>query len=68
MLNVNVILSYFCQTGEQQGVWNLAPFTTKDFHIRGLADRVKDLNTLVHLYPNKAKDTVFAKYYTSAAG
>ncbi|NP_001298188.1 signal transducer and activator of transcription 5B-like [Biomphalaria glabrata] len=52
-------------TGERQEVWNLAPFTSKDFHIRGLADRIKDLNSLVYLYPNKPKDSVFSKYYTS---
>ncbi|KAH9498194.1 Signal transducer and activator of transcription 5B [Bulinus truncatus] len=52
-------------TGERQEVWNLAPFTSKDFHIRGLADRIKDLNSLVYLFPNKPKDSVFSKYYTS---
>lgn len=55
-------------TGERSEVWNLAPFTTKDFHIRGLADRVKDLNSLVTLFPNKPKDSVFSKYYTTTAG
>ncbi|CAG5134283.1 unnamed protein product, partial [Candidula unifasciata] len=54
-------------TGERKEVWNLAPFTAKDFHIRGLADRIKDLTSLVTLYPNKHKDQVFSKYYTSAA-
>ncbi|RUS70066.1 hypothetical protein EGW08_022172 [Elysia chlorotica] len=51
-------------TGETE-VWNLAPFTAKDFQIRGIADRIKDLNSLVYLYPGKAKDSVFSKYYTS---
>ncbi|BFZ06348.1 hypothetical protein BsWGS_09387 [Bradybaena similaris] len=54
-------------TGERKEVWNLAPFTSKDFHIRGLADRIKDLSSLVTLYPNKPKDQVFSKYYTSTA-
>ncbi|XP_059170023.1 signal transducer and activator of transcription 5B-like isoform X2 [Physella acuta] len=54
-------------TGERSEVWNLAPFTTKDFNIRGLADRVKDLNSLVTLFPNKPKDSVFSKYYTTTA-
>lgn len=53
-------------TGENE-VWNLAPFTSKDFQIRGLADRIKDLNSLVYLFPGKAKDSVFSKYYTSTA-
>jgi signal transducer and activator of transcription 5B len=54
-------------TGERKEVWNLAPFTSKDFHIRGLADRIRDLTSLVILYPNKPKDQVFSKYYTSTA-
>ncbi|XP_055901396.1 signal transducer and activator of transcription 5A-like isoform X1 [Biomphalaria glabrata] len=51
-------------TGLKQEVLNLAPFTSKDFHIRGLADRLKDLDNLVYLYPNKPKDDVFSKNYT----
>uniref|UniRef100_A0A0B7B603 Signal transducer and activator of transcription n=2 Tax=Arion vulgaris TaxID=1028688 RepID=A0A0B7B603_9EUPU len=53
--------------GERKEVWNLAPFTSKDFNIRGLADRIRDLNSLVTLFPNKLKDQVFSKYYTSTA-
>ncbi|CAL1526056.1 unnamed protein product [Lymnaea stagnalis] len=53
-------------TGERAEVWNLAPFTSKDFVIRGLADRIKDLNNLLYLYPNKPKDSVFSKYCTCA--
>ncbi|CAG5126270.1 unnamed protein product [Candidula unifasciata] len=52
-------------TGEKD-VLNLAPFTAKDFNIRGLADRIRDLNSLVSLYPNRGKDLVFSKYYTPA--
>ncbi|BFZ22447.1 hypothetical protein BsWGS_25485 [Bradybaena similaris] len=48
----------------EKGVLNLAPFTSKDFNIRGLADRIKDLSSLVCLYPNKDKNLVFSKYYT----
>ena len=54
-------------SGENE-VWNLAPFTSKDFQIRGIADRIKDLHSLVYLYPGKAKDSVFSKYYTSTTG
>ncbi|GFN89650.1 signal transducer and activator of transcription [Plakobranchus ocellatus] len=53
--------------GENNNVWNLSPFTAKDFQIRGAADRIKDLNSLVYLFPNRAKSTVFGKYYTSPA-
>uniref|UniRef100_A0A4W3GRS1 Signal transducer and activator of transcription n=1 Tax=Callorhinchus milii TaxID=7868 RepID=A0A4W3GRS1_CALMI len=45
-------------------VWNLMPYTTKDFSIRSLADRISDLNHLLYLYPDRAKDEVFSKYYT----
>uniref|UniRef100_A0A8C3A4E1 Signal transducer and activator of transcription n=1 Tax=Cyclopterus lumpus TaxID=8103 RepID=A0A8C3A4E1_CYCLU len=45
-------------------VWNLLPYTTKDFSIRSLADRISDLNHLLFLYPDRPKDEVFSKYYT----
>lgn len=57
------ILVVWIFEGERQ-VWNLAPFTIKDFAIRGLADRVKDLNSLVTLYPDIPKDTAFSRYYS----
>jgi hypothetical protein len=31
---------------------------------RGLADRLKDLNNLLYLYPNTPKDQAFSKYYS----
>uniref|UniRef100_A0A4W3GRU6 Signal transducer and activator of transcription n=1 Tax=Callorhinchus milii TaxID=7868 RepID=A0A4W3GRU6_CALMI len=51
------------KAGERM-VWNLMPYTTKDFSIRSLADRISDLNHLLYLYPDRAKDEVFSKYYT----
>uniref|UniRef100_A0A8C7WQD5 Signal transducer and activator of transcription n=1 Tax=Oryzias sinensis TaxID=183150 RepID=A0A8C7WQD5_9TELE len=51
------------KAGERM-VWNLMPYTTKDFSIRSLADRISDLNHLLFLYPDKPKDEVFSKYYT----
>uniref|UniRef100_A0A8C5GU02 Signal transducer and activator of transcription n=1 Tax=Gouania willdenowi TaxID=441366 RepID=A0A8C5GU02_GOUWI len=51
------------KSGERM-VWNLLPYTTKDFTIRSLADRISDLNHLLFLYPDRPKDEVFAKYYT----
>ena len=36
-------------------IWNLAPFTVKDFTIRTLADRIKDLPQLINLYPQVPK-------------
>ena len=52
----------------EREVWNLAPYITRDFAIRGLADRIKDLKNLVKLYPDVPKDNAFAKYYTSPQG
>ncbi|XP_053495649.1 signal transducer and activator of transcription 5B [Ictalurus furcatus] len=51
------------KAGERM-VWNLMPFTTKDFSIRSLADRISDLNHLLFLYPNQPKDEVFSRYCT----
>ncbi|XP_056626632.1 signal transducer and activator of transcription 5B isoform X2 [Triplophysa dalaica] len=51
------------KSGERM-VWNLMPFTTRDFSIRSLADRISDLNHLLFLYPNQPKDEVFSRYCT----
>lgn len=45
-------------------VYMLQPFTSRDFAIRGLADRINDLPNLLYLYPNILKDHAFGKYYT----
>ncbi len=46
-------------------MYNLAPFTDKDFKIRSLGDRIKDLCNLVTLYPDIPKQTAFGKFWTS---
>ncbi|CAG02821.1 unnamed protein product, partial [Tetraodon nigroviridis] len=51
------------KAGERM-VWNLMPYTAKDFSIRSLADRISDLNHLLFLYPDRPKDEVFSKHYT----
>uniref|UniRef100_A0A3Q1D5J4 Signal transducer and activator of transcription n=1 Tax=Amphiprion ocellaris TaxID=80972 RepID=A0A3Q1D5J4_AMPOC len=43
-------------TSQSRMVWNLMPYTTKDFSIRSLADRISDLNHLLFLYPDRPKD------------
>lgn len=53
-----------CMYPGERMVWNLMPYTTKDFSIRSLADRISDLNHLLFLYPDRPKDEVFSKYYT----
>ncbi|XP_045155382.1 signal transducer and activator of transcription 5A [Echinops telfairi] len=47
-----------------RNLWNLKPFTTRDFSIRSLADRLGDLNYLNYVFPDRPKDEVFSKYYT----
>lgn len=51
-----------------RNLWNLKPFTTRDFSIRSLADRLGDLNYLIYVFPDRPKDEVFSKYYTPVFG
>ena len=53
---------------EGRQVWNLAPFTEKDFKIRGLGDRIKDLPHLVNLYPDIPKNVVFSRHWSQSQG
>jgi signal transducer and activator of transcription 5B len=53
---------------EQAEVFMLQPFTSKDFAIRSLADRISDLQHLVSLFPDIPKEQAFGKYYTPFAG
>ncbi|KAL0992780.1 hypothetical protein UPYG_G00098300 [Umbra pygmaea] len=62
-----ITIAWVAETPNKAGermVWNLMPYTTKDFSIRSLADRISDLNHLLFLYPDRPKDEVFSKYYT----
>uniref|UniRef100_A0A5S6L7Z8 Signal transducer and activator of transcription n=1 Tax=Xenopus tropicalis TaxID=8364 RepID=A0A5S6L7Z8_XENTR len=47
-----------------RALWNLMPFTARDFSVRSLADRLGDLNYLIFVFPDRPKDEVFSKYYT----
>ena len=52
-------------------VWNLQPHTAKDFNVRGLADRIRDLDQL-HLVLTQddrtvSKEEMFSRYYTKPA-
>lgn len=46
----------------------LQPFCHKDFGIRSIGDRIKDLNQCVTLYPDTPKDKAFGGYYTPISG
>uniref|UniRef100_A0A672GXY8 Signal transducer and activator of transcription n=1 Tax=Salarias fasciatus TaxID=181472 RepID=A0A672GXY8_SALFA len=59
-----ITIAWVAENPNKRLVWNLLPYTTKDFSIRSLADRISDLNHLLFLYPDRPKDEVFAKYYT----
>ncbi|CAD5115753.1 DgyrCDS4698 [Dimorphilus gyrociliatus] len=41
----------------------LQPYSDKDFRIRGLADRVKDIPSLLWLYPDRKKEEAFLKHW-----
>lgn len=51
-----------------QEVFMVQPFTSRDFAIRSLADRISDLKNLLYLYPDIPKDQAFGKYYTPYTG
>uniref|UniRef100_A0A8C7QZG8 Signal transducer and activator of transcription n=1 Tax=Oncorhynchus mykiss TaxID=8022 RepID=A0A8C7QZG8_ONCMY len=59
-----ITIAWVAENPNKRLVWNLMPYTTKDFSIRSLADRISDLNHLMFLYPDRPKDEVFSKYYT----
>ena len=52
-------------------VWNLQPHTAKDFNVRGLADRIRDLEQLHYVLTQDdrkvTKEEMFNRYYTKAA-
>jgi len=50
--------------GDQTEVFMLQPFTSKDFAIRSLADRISDLPHLVFLFRETPKEQAFGKYYS----
>ncbi|XP_017772136.1 PREDICTED: signal transducer and activator of transcription 5B isoform X2 [Nicrophorus vespilloides] len=56
-----VTIAWVAETTE---IFMLQPFTSKDFAIRCLADRIADLSHLTYLYPDTTKDSAFNKYYT----
>lgn len=64
-----VSISFVTQCEDNSGseVLMTSPFTSKDFAIRGLADRIHDLRNLTHLWTPSGpipKDQKFAKHYS----
>ncbi|XP_054161736.1 signal transducer and activator of transcription 5B-like [Oppia nitens] len=59
-----VTVAWIAEGQEGNETYMLQPFTSRDFQIRGLADRINDLKHLTYLYPDIPKDQAFSKYYT----
>uniref|UniRef100_A0A8C9TS62 Signal transducer and activator of transcription n=1 Tax=Scleropages formosus TaxID=113540 RepID=A0A8C9TS62_SCLFO len=49
-------------------IQNIQPFTKKDLEIRSLGDRIRDIASITHMYPEFQKNDVFKKYYTGTEG
>ena len=45
-------------------MWNLSPWTNQHLAMRRFSDRIKDLDSLVILYPGQMKDNAFSRYYS----
>ncbi|XP_061112728.1 signal transducer and activator of transcription 6 [Conger conger] len=45
-------------------IQNIQPFTKRDLEIRCLGDRIRDIDFITHVYPDRPKNDVFRKYYT----
>lgn len=60
----HLIFNLFLLLAGGQKVQNIQPFSKKDLEIRSLADRIRDINEILYLYPNVGKDEAFGKFYT----
>ncbi|KAM3872311.1 signal transducer and activator of transcription 6 [Diretmus argenteus] len=47
-----------------QKIQNIQPFTKRDLEIRCLGDRIRDIEHISFLYPDRPKHEVFQRYYT----
>ena len=63
-MNIKCDLIFFL--GKKQ-IWNLQPFSAKDFQILGLAERINDLPQLHFLYPDIPKQAAFARFMTQTS-
>ncbi|XP_028849334.1 signal transducer and activator of transcription 6 isoform X3 [Denticeps clupeoides] len=45
-------------------IHNIQPFSKKDLEIRCLGDRIRDIESLIYLYPEIPKKKAFGQYYT----
>lgn len=56
-----ITIAWMSMIGPQKNVTNIKPFLKNDLSIRGLCDRVHDIQHLIFLYPNIPKDIAFGK-------
>ncbi|XP_030623180.1 signal transducer and activator of transcription 6 [Chanos chanos] len=49
-------------------IQNIQPFTKKDLEFRCLGDRIRDIDCITHVFPDRPKDEAFGKYYTVCTG
>jgi len=57
-----VTIAWCCEKHGRKEIWYLQPWSSKDFSIRNLADRIFDIPELTHLYPNIPKEQAFGRY------
>ena len=57
----------FFLLGGGQRIQNIQPFSKRDLEIRSLGDRIRDIQEIMYLYPEKAKHDVFQKFYSGIA-
>lgn len=57
-------LVVFLASPDRVKVCHVAPLVEKDFRVRNLADRLKDLSFLTVLYPNIPKEEAFSEYWS----
>lgn len=54
---------------DPNSVLMLSPWTARDLNIRGLADRIHDIEVLRFVYPtNRLRDEAFGEFYTQRMG
>lgn len=57
-----VTIAWCCEKLGRKEIWYLQPWSSKDFGIRGLADRIFDIPDLTHLYPDIPKEEAFGRF------
>ncbi|XP_057292759.1 signal transducer and activator of transcription 5B-like [Hydractinia symbiolongicarpus] len=57
-----VTIAWCCERNGRRDIWYLQPWSTKDFTIRGLADRIFDIPELTHLFPDIPKERAFGRF------